>query len=73
MSRIEYRFNWSASTNISFLGQSDWLDWWGDDELTADEVLAVLEGGTVPDGLQEALEACGFEWSAEVREVAVDA
>lgn len=65
---IEYRFTWSASTNITFRGESDWQAWWGDDEMTASEVEDALYAGTTPEGLGEVLEYSGFEWSAETRE-----
>lgn len=67
---IEYRICWNASSNSSFRGATEWFEWWGEDEATADEVQDSLSvGGDVPQGLGEALEASGFDWWSEVRKV----
>lgn len=75
---IEYRVCWSASSNISFHGKSDWQPWEDDDEATGDEVERWVSeksmdghiGFQVPEGLETALEASGFEWNVETREAA---
>lgn len=68
----EYRVCWSASSNISFHGATDWEAWGSDD--SADEIEDALNvgSGTIPEGLSIALDASGFEWWAEVREGAPD-
>lgn len=68
-SKIEYRVCWSASSNISFRGATDWetAEDWGE---TAEEVETALndtKGGT-PEGLEIALDRSGFEWWVETRE-----
>jgi phage gp45-like len=69
---IEYRICWSASSNISFQGQTDWTAW-DEPDATPDDVERALEGygqrSNFPAGFEEALEASGFEWYSEVREV----
>ena len=68
---IEYRIGWSASSNASFRGTTDWQEWDGlDDDATGDDVEAALceNLGGIPDGLGEAINACGFEWWVETRE-----
>jgi hypothetical protein len=63
----EHRICWSASSNASFRGATDWEPWEEDGD-PAD----VLSGGSVslPIGLEIALEACGFDWWVETRESA---
>lgn len=66
---IEFRLCWSASSNISFNGAADWEPW-GDEDATAKEVEdALYAGRTTCEGLGAALEASGFEWWVETREV----
>lgn len=66
---IEYRVCWSASSNASFRGATDWREW-DDDEATKDDIEDVLTGGAtrLSDGLEEALEASGFDWWVETRD-----
>lgn len=68
MSRIEYRICWSADSNASFEGKSEWK-LWPDDDATDDEIKEHFDGNrvAVPDGLALALECSGFEWWAETR------
>lgn len=67
---IEYRLCWNASTNISFEGASDWAEWGGFEE-TEEEVQNAASSVTgtmnIPQGLEEVLEASGFEWWVETR------
>jgi len=66
---VEYRICWSASTNISFTGKTDWQEWWGDESDSEDIVHDTLGAGKMEvEGLGEALEASGFDWWVEVRE-----
>ncbi len=76
---IEYRVCWSASSNISFHGATDWQTWeqfYEEDEpaptlKTVEESFdGPLDGGHValPFGLEQALEASGFDWHVETRE-----
>lgn len=65
--RFEYRIGWSASSNASFSGQSDWMVWEGHEQ-TIKEVKNILnETKYLPLGLEEAIELSGFEWWTEVR------
>lgn len=67
VSVIEYRICWSANSNISFRGETDWEPWNGD-EATENEVQDALSAGPCDmHGLQMALDASGFEWWAETR------
>lgn len=68
---IEYRICWSASSNVTFRGSSEWESW-GEEDITDDEVQdAMCEGPvSLPNGLETALEASGFEWYVETRESA---
>jgi hypothetical protein len=65
---IEYRICWSASSNISFRGESDWI------EANAGETVVEVEdalnrgGGGLGEGFEMALELSGFEWWIETRE-----
>lgn len=76
---IEYRVCWSASSNITFKGSTDWAEWDGDEGMSADEVRNALEE---PEGgerevwstaLEMAAEASGFEYRVETREVESEA
>lgn len=71
---LEYRVCWSASSNIGFKGASDWEKAF-DEDITADELeddLGEALGGrtSIPESLEIALEASGFEWWVETREAA---
>lgn len=57
----EFRVCWSASSNISFKGSTDWDEW--DDEASEEEVAVALGSS----GLDMALDASGFEWWVEIR------
>jgi hypothetical protein len=58
---------------VSFRGNTDWQDAkdWGE---TPDEVVDALHesdlarNGSLPHGLEEAMDASGFEWWVETRE-----
>jgi hypothetical protein len=64
---VEYRVCWNASSNASFRGATDWAEW-DDDEATTEDVELDLEhGGRICDGLEMALDGCGFEWFVETR------
>lgn len=67
-STIEYRIGWSASSNASFSGFTDWEEWGGFEE-TESEVEAALyeQEGAIAPGLEEALSGSGFEWWVETR------
>ena len=71
--KFEVRLSWNASSNVSFRGRTDWEEWGGFEE-TEDEIYKALEGdgAEIPDGLSQVLDACGFAWGVEVREVASD-
>jgi hypothetical protein len=72
--RFEFRVCWSASSNISFHGQTNWQDGadWGDDAEEIEDSLDSLTGD-LPPGLEMAIDASGFEWSVETREAGSDA
>jgi hypothetical protein len=65
---IEYRVCWSAGSNITFHGKSEWSEWGGFEE-TVEEVEAALykSHGQMSASMEEALEASGFECWPEVR------
>lgn len=69
---MEYRIKWSAFSNINFRGATEWEEWVGE-ESTEDEVLRSvgrnLDGLPValPFGLEQALDASGFDWDVETR------
>jgi len=65
---VEFRVCWSASSNISFHGSSEWEEW-DDEDATASEVRDALERGAVHcDGLQMVIERSGLDWHVETRE-----
>jgi len=65
---MEYRICWSANSNISFRGHTDWRDW-DDDDGDPRAVLTETQGQlNMPQGLEDMLEAAGIEWWVEVRE-----
>lgn len=70
---VEYRVCWSASSNISFKGHTDWREW-DDDEAESLEAVedALGESGdgvvALPIALEEMLEAAGIDWHVETRE-----
>lgn len=69
---IEYRVCWRADTNINFKGATDWSEWGGFEESVEEAEKALLgpiDGGQLPQGLEEALAASGFDWWPEVRVV----
>lgn len=68
----EYRICWSAGSNITFQGATDWEEWLddGDAEDVMSEVEVKGKPYNVPPGLEIALEASGFEWYVETRETA---
>lgn len=67
--RLEYRICWSASSNISFRGQTEWRDAgdWGESDEEVEDALSD-SNGDIPHGLEEAMDASGFEWYVETRE-----
>ena len=66
---MQYRINWSASSNISFHSCTDWEEWDDPDaDGTAIEDALLSSGGNgISEGLEQALEASGFEWWIEVQ------
>ncbi len=64
---IEYRVCWSAGSNISFHGSTEWDEWDGFEETEADVQAALGAGGLNCEGLSMALEASGFDWWIETR------
>jgi hypothetical protein len=67
---IEYRICWAASSNAMFKDETDWASWGGDPDDAQEAVEEALNksAGGLPQGLEEALEASGFEWWVETRE-----
>lgn len=64
---MEYRICWSASSNITFRGSTDWEEV-EDPDQSEEEFLDMLDGnGGISDGLEMALNASGFEWWVETR------
>lgn len=66
----EYRLRWSASSNITFHGESDWIEW--GPAASVGEVMDDLFDAKplgLPPGLEGALECSGFEWDCDVRTV----
>jgi hypothetical protein len=72
---LEYRICWNAGSNISFRGATDWDTW--DEDSAPDEVLGEPENNTqpsnLPPGLDIAIEASGFDWWIETREMSARA
>lgn len=70
-----FRICWSASSNASFHGETDWEPFGpSGDNPTREEVEdALYAGDHTSEGLGIALEASGFEWWVEVREANEDA
>lgn len=70
---MRYRVAWSASSNISFHGSSDWEDW-DDPEATSSEIEEALteSKGGIADGFDLVLDASGFEWWVEVEDGLAD-
>ena len=66
---IQYRITWGASSNISFHGETDWKDWYDEDATAVQVEKSLCAGKMTIDGLEEALNASGFEWLVETREV----
>ena len=74
---IEWRVCWNASSNASFHGQTDWEAWDGPEDNQEDVRDAVeiktFDGRKVPGlnsmAFESVLEASGFEWYVETREV----
>lgn len=66
----EFRVCWSASSNITFRGESDWEEWTedGDPEEALSELEHSGEPYNVPPGLEMVLEMSGLEWHVETRE-----
>lgn len=65
---FEYQLSWAASSNISFRGKSGWIPYDEDAESAEEVEEQMMKGGTPCDALAEVLDACGFDWSLEVRE-----
>ncbi len=64
---MEYRICWSASSNISFNGSTDW-DNIEDPDITIEEFENTFtDNSIVSEGLSIALEASGFEWWIETQ------
>lgn len=66
----EYRICWSASSNINFRGNTDWSVWEDeeDDAIAIENSLTESNGSGISPGMEEALDASGFEWWVETRE-----
>jgi hypothetical protein len=70
---MEYRICWSANSNITFHGATDWQDWaetGGDPDATSDDIENIMssEGGSgMVYGLEDAINGSGFEWWVETR------
>lgn len=64
---IEYRIGWSASSNASFEGASEWMKWDGDEKTVAEVEEAINASRERSPGLEAAIEWSGFEWWSEVR------
>jgi hypothetical protein len=69
---IEYRICWSASSNITFGGETDWEDWDSGDATDEGAVERELTDGPgrLSQALEQALEASGYEWWVETRTTA---
>lgn len=67
--KFEWRICWSASSNITFKGQTDWEPW-DDDEETVDEVESALCVGSRSSIVDDAFcNSSGVEYYPEVREI----
>lgn len=66
---MQYKLTWSAMSNVNYYGETEWKDYW-DKDATEAEILKDLQFSSsgISDGLQEVLEASGFEWDIEVRD-----
>lgn len=66
---IEYRVCWSASSNITFHGATEW-EAWEDEDATANQIAEEMEAGSggAPRLLAEVLEEAGLEYWLETRE-----
>jgi hypothetical protein len=66
---MEYRLGWSASSNISFRGETEWTAWnEPEDDSAAIEDALTKGSGSLGDGLEIVLQESGFEWWVETRE-----
>lgn len=68
---FEYRVCWNANSNITFKGATDW-EQWGDDDVSPEDELTSPPGNgkiNLPEALDMALEASGFDWWVETREM----
>jgi hypothetical protein len=69
---LESRICWSASSNISFKGCTDWHeDAPGSTVKEVEDYYYGSGGGAIGEGLSMALEGSGFDWWVETREVGV--
>lgn len=67
---VEFRICWSAGTNITFHGETEWERWENPEDGPEDVERAMYEGGgALCEGLDMALEALDFLWWVETREV----
>ncbi len=66
---MEYRLRWSATSNISFCGETEWTAWdEPEDDSAAIEDALIKGSGSLADGLEIVLQESGFEWWVETRE-----
>lgn len=64
---MEYRLCWSANSNISFHGSTDWEEI-EDPDMTVEEFEKMLcDGGNTSEGLSMVMDASGFEWWIETQ------
>lgn len=72
--QFEYRVTWASSSMYHFKGESDWNDWDGDaaDPEGIEEELTRGGMDDFPRGLEEVLEASGFDWGVEIREKGIE-
>lgn len=65
---FEFKVSYEASSSIHFDGDSDWQEL-GEFRTIEEAEDYIHQGAAISIGLEAAIEASGFGWNAEVREI----